>query len=147
MAFRFPVEFPQVLMAPDGSLIFSQTRWGGIMRAMDNTDFVATNVEYIEFWMLDPFLYNTTSQGGHLYIDLGNISEDILRDSRTAFENGLTADPSTIDTVFWGYVPKLVPLVNAFDNDPTLRPIQDVGLDGMGDAQERFRKAAFLLAP
>jgi len=130
---------------PDGTLKNPQNRWGGIMRAMDNTDFVATNVEYIEFWMMDPFIYNTSATaGGYLYIDLGNISEDILQDSRQAFENGLEADTTTMDNTFWGVVPKHVPLVNAFDNDPTLRPIQDVGLDGMSDAEERVRKATFL---
>ncbi len=129
---------------PDGTLKSPQTRWGGIMRAMDNTDFVATNVEYIEFWLLDPFLYNTTSLGGHLYIDLGNISEDILRDSRTAFENGLSTDTTTLDATFWGYVPKLPPLVNAFDNDPTLRPVQDVGFDGLSDAEEKVHDQSFL---
>ncbi len=128
----------------DGSLKSRASRWGGIMRALDNTDLVATNVEYIEFWMMDPFLYNTTSQGGYLYIDLGNISEDILQDSRQAFENGITADSSATDNTFWGVVPKLIPLVNAFDNDPTLRPLQDVGLDGMSDGEERIRKSTFL---
>jgi len=129
----------------DGSLKSPQNRWGGIMRSMDNTDFVATNVEYIEFWLMDPFQeQHATSQGGYLYIDLGNISEDILQDSRQAFENGITTDPTTVDTTFWGIVPKLVPLVNAFDNDPTLRPVQDVGLDGLPDAEERVRKATFL---
>ncbi len=107
------------------------------MRAMDNTDFVSTNVQYIDFWLMDPFVYTgKTSNGGHLFIDLGNVSEDILYDSRQAFENGLTTDPSQEDEVFWGVVPKLPPLVNAFDNDPTLRPIQDVGLDGLSDAEE-----------
>ena len=130
----------------NGYLKNPTTRWGGIMRAMDNTDFVATNVEYIEFWLMDPFLYNGSSAnaGGYLYIDLGNISEDILQDSRQAFENGLGSDPSTLDNTFWGVVPKLVPLVNAFDNDPTLRTVQDVGLDGLSDADERVRKASFL---
>ena len=133
----------------DGSLKSPATRWGGIMRAMDNTDFEATNVQYIDFWLMDPFQEtHATSQGGYLYIDLCNISEDILQDSRQAFENGLgydtSANSSTTDNTFWGVVPKLVPLVNAFDNDPTLRPLQDVGLDGMSDNEERIRKATFL---
>ncbi len=128
----------------DGTLKAPETRWGGIMRGMDNTDFVATNVEYIEFWLMDPFVYNQSSFGGDLYIDLGNISEDILQDSRTAFENGLSADPNNLDETYWGVVPKLPPLVNAFDNDPTLRPVQDVGLDGLSDAEERAHKSSFL---
>ncbi|HWB65194.1 MAG TPA: cell surface protein SprA, partial [Chitinophagales bacterium] len=128
---------------PDGSLKDPQTRWGGIMRSIDNSDLVATNVEYIEFWLLDPFIYNKHNSG-HLYIDLGYISEDILRDSRASFENGLSSDSSTLDATYWGEVPKLVPLVNAFDNDQNLRPVQDVGIDGLSDAQERTRKSQFL---
>lgn len=130
----------------DGSLKNPETRWGGLMRAIDNTDLEATNVEYIEFWLLDPFLNPTmqNSSGGKLYINLGSISEDILRDSRMAFENGLTTDQSQLDETSWGEVPKLPPLVNAFDNDPNLRVVQDVGLDGLSDADERTRKAQFL---
>src|SRR5258706_565981 len=64
-------------------------RWGGIMRAIDQTDFETSNVEYIEFWMQDPFLMKPSSTGGQFYINLGNISEDVLRDGRRQFENGL----------------------------------------------------------
>jgi len=128
----------------DGSLKSPETRWGGVMRSIDNNDLEATNVEFIEFWMLDPFLYNTTSPGGKLYFNLGNISEDILRDSRMSYENGIFADTSTLDRTFWGWVPKQPALVDAFDNDQNLRPQQDVGFDGMGDATERDRKSAFL---
>lgn len=130
----------------DGTLKSPASRWGGIMEAMTNTDFQSTNVQYIEFWMMDPFLYNKTSKGGYLYIDLGYISEDILRDSRMAFENGIVSDHSQLDSTFWGLVPKIPPLVNAFDNDPTLRPIQDVGLDGTSDAEEKMQKKNFLNA-
>ena len=130
----------------DGTLKSPQQRWGGIMTAMSNTDFVSTNVAYIDFWLLDPFLKKDPAQTrGYLYIDLGTISEDILRDSRQAFENGLSANPQgTEDETFWGWVPKIPPLVNAFDNDPSLRPVQDVGLDGLSDVAERSFKAGFL---
>ncbi|MES2620608.1 MAG: cell surface protein SprA, partial [Bacteroidota bacterium] len=129
----------------DGSLKSPQTRWGGVMRSIDNNDLEATNVEFIEFWMLDPFLYNTTSRGGKLYFNLGNISEDVLRDSRMGYENGISADQSVLDSTTWGNVPRLPPLVDAFDNDPNLRITQDVGFDGMNDAEERQRKADFLV--
>ena len=33
----------------DGSLRDPKTRWGGIMRKFDNTDFESSNYEYIEF--------------------------------------------------------------------------------------------------
>lgn len=128
----------------DGTLKSPQTRWGGIMRNIDNNDLEATNVEFIEFWMLDPFLYNTTSQGGKLYFNLGNISEDVLRDSRMSYENGIYEDKSTVDSTAWGYVPKLPALVDAFDNDQNLRPIQDVGFDGLSNEEEKTRKASFL---
>lgn len=128
----------------DGSLKSPETRWAGIMRAIDNNDLEATNVEFIEFWMMDPFLYNTTSPGGKLYFNLGNISEDILRDSRMSYENGISADLSTMDSTTWGQVPRLPSLVDAFDNDVNLRPVQDVGFDGLTTADERIRKAAFL---
>ncbi len=121
----------------DGSLKDPETRWGGIMRSLDNTDLEATNVEFIEFWMMDPFLKHPTSPGGKLYINLGNVSEDILRDSRMQFENGLSKDKNTMDKTAWGQVPKLPPLVNAFDNDPNNRTTQDVGFDGLGDQEER----------
>jgi len=129
---------------PDGSLKEPQTRWAGLMRAIDNNDLEATNVEFIEFWLLDPFIYNKSSSGGKLYFHLGNISEDILRDSRMQFENGLACDTNKLDKTAWGRVPKLPPLVNAFDNDPNTRPCQDVGLDGLNDEEERKYYAAFL---
>jgi cell surface protein SprA len=128
----------------DGSLNSPETRWGGIMRSIDNNDLEASNVEFIEFWMLDPFLYRPTSPGGKLYFDLGNISEDILRDSRMSYENGVFADTSILDATPWGFVPKQPSLVDAFDNDQTLRPQQDVGFDGMPDEYERVRKFGFL---
>lgn len=128
----------------DGSLRNPEKRWGGIMRSFDNNDLEATNVEFIEFWMLDPFLYNTTSPGGKLYLNLGNVSEDVLRDSRMSYENGLTDDKQQLDSTAWGYVPRLPPLVDAFDNDPAKRALQDVGFDGMSSEEERTRKAAFL---
>ena len=127
-----------------GLLKSPQTRWGGVMRSIDNNDLEATNVEFIEFWMLDPFLYNTTSPGGKLYFNLGNISEDILRDSRMSYENGIYADTNLLDKTFWGWVPKQPALVDAFDNDQNLRGVQDVGFDGMGNDLERLRKDAFL---
>ncbi len=128
----------------DGSLKEPQTRWGGLMRAIDNNDLEATNVEFIEFWMMDPFIYNKSSSGGKLYFHLGNISEDILRDSRMQFENGLACDKAQMDETPWGTVPRLPPLVNAFDNDPNVRQCQDVGFDGRGDDEERSAHSGFL---
>ena len=129
----------------DGSLKSPKTRWGGIMRALDNTDLETTNVEFIEFWVLDPFITHPASQGGQLYIELGNVSEDILKDSRLMMENGLNQDRSQMDRTTWGNVPKLLPLTNAFSSDQD-RPYEDVGFDGMRDQEERDSLQPFLTA-
>ena len=123
----------------DGTLVDPVTRWGGIMRPMRNTDFEANNIEYIEFWMLDPFIYNEEHSGGDLYFNLGDISEDVLRDGRKAFENGLptTDEVVNVDTTIWGRVPTIQAIVNSFDNNPTAREFQDVGLDGLSTEDER----------
>jgi cell surface protein SprA len=115
------------------------SRWGGIMREVLTSDFETANVQYIEFWLMDPFVENPTGTGGDLYINLGNISEDILRDSRKSFENGLpsTATPINVDTTVWGRVPNIQSVVNAFDNSNESRQYQDVGLDGLSDADEQ----------
>ena len=110
------------------------SRWGGIMRKLDYTDFETQNIETIEFWLMDPFIENPTHSGGKLYINLGDISEDILRDGRKSFENGLPTSLTVVDvdTTIWGRVPIMQPIVNAFDNDEDARKYQDVGYDGLG---------------
>jgi cell surface protein SprA len=129
-----------------GNLLNPRSRWGGIQRKIETNDFEAANIEFIEFWMLDPFIYKTSHNGGDLYINLGNVSEDILKDGRRSFENGLPrADGGgLVDTTAWGIVPRLIPLVNAFDNDPNSRATQDVGLDGLNDVAERAFFADYL---
>lgn len=119
----------------DGTLKRPETRWAGIMREIPTSDFEAANVEYIEFWLMDPFVYDSTRTGGNLYFNLGNISEDILRDSRKAFEDGLpnTTTIEDVDTTAWGRIPSNDYSVGAFDNPNTL---QDIGLDGLGDSEE-----------
>ncbi len=135
----------------DGTLANPQTRWAGLQRRLETTDFEASNVEFIEFWMLDPFITGKLGgegpTSGDLYFNLGNISEDVLRDGKKSFENGLpTANiPSATETTVWGIVPASQALVNAFDNDPASRAFQDVGLDGLSTANEKvFFKAAYL---
>ncbi len=130
----------------DGTLRDPNTRWAGIMRKMDNTDFEASNYEYIEFWMMDPFIDNPNHSGGKLYFNLGDISEDILRDGRKFFENGLPADGSDTDVEYtvWGRVPTTQMIVNAFDNDNATRPNQDVGYDGLSNDQERNYRNDYL---
>lgn len=132
---------------PDGTLRNPRTRWGGMMRKIESTDFEATNVEYIEFWMMDPFAEDPDNPGGDLYFNLGDISEDILRDGRKSFENGLPIGPEVtdVDTTIWGRVPRKQSLVNSFDNNPQSRKYQDVGYDGLSDEDERtFFEQVFL---
>jgi cell surface protein SprA len=132
---------------PNGSLKSPETRWGGMMRKIETNDFEAANIEFIQFWVMDPFNGDTTAAGlgsatsGNLYINLGNVSEDILKDSRRSYENGLPVDASNstnvpLETTVWGKVPLLSNVVNAFDNDPNTRLYQDVGLDGLRDDDE-----------
>ena len=123
----------------DGSLRDPQSRWAGIMRQLQTNNFEEQNIEFLQFWMLDPFLEDPSLSGGDLYVNLGNISEDILKDGRQSFENGLPVDGdfTRVDTTAWGLVPKIQPQVAAFDNDPSAINVQDVGLDGLNDDQER----------
>lgn len=126
----------------DGKLEDPRSRWAGIMRKIESTDFEATNVEYVEFWMMDPFAEDPENPGGDIYFHLGDISEDILRDGKKSFENGLptSAIVTDVDTTIWGRVPRLQSLVNAFVNDPDkpdARKYQDVGYDGLHDDDER----------
>lgn len=122
-----------------GKLLDPKSRWGGIMREVLTSDFETANIQYIEFWMMDPFVEHPERQGGDLYFNLGNISEDILRDSRKSFENGLpgSAVVQNVDTTAWGRVPTVQSVVKAFDNDSQSRLYQDVGLDGVMDQDEQ----------
>ncbi|CAN5440362.1 cell surface protein SprA [soil metagenome] len=131
---------------PNGTLKNPRSRWGGITRAIDNNNFEAANIEFIEIWMMDPFIYNENSSGGDMYINLGNISEDILKDSRFFYENGLPqpGSPVQVDNSTWGKIPRVPPIVNAFDNDPDVRGAQDVGFDGLNDDEERVQRTDFL---
>ncbi|HEY0898826.1 MAG TPA: cell surface protein SprA [Sphingobacteriaceae bacterium] len=143
---RGPYNFSTSGLNPDGTLANPRSRWGGIFRRLESNDFEALNIEFIEFWMLDPFIYKPNNPGGDLYFNLGNISEDILKDGRKSLENGLPADgdASKFDITTWGRVPKLQPVIQAFDNNPEARKLQDVGLDGLDDDNERRSFADFI---
>lgn len=124
----------------DGHLPDPQSNWGGIMRRLTTTDFEAANIEYIEFWMLDPFIYNPATAGGDLYLNLGEVSEDILLDGKKFFENGLPVDGDSTKwaQTVWGKVPTGKSLVYAFDNNAAdSRDRQDVGLNGLSSEEER----------
>jgi hypothetical protein len=127
----------------NGLLKDPDSRWGGIMRPINTPDFEQNNIEFIQFWMMDPYVYDQSTNnhsGGDLYFNLGNISEDILRDGRKSFENGLPTptNDNPVDTTAWGLVPAVQNIINVFDNDPASRPFQDIGLDGLNDEQERL---------
>jgi cell surface protein SprA len=123
----------------DGQLNDPENKWGGIMRKLETTDFETNNIEYLEFWLMDPFVYDDgTMRGGDLFINLGDISEDILKDGRKFFENGIPADDAQdkVVTTQWGNVPTTQSLVYAFDNSADARKKQDTGLDGLLNDQE-----------
>ncbi|MCC6722256.1 MAG: cell surface protein SprA [Bacteroidia bacterium] len=124
----------------DGTFKNPSETWGGISRRMDNNDFEASNIDYIEFWMMDPFCMDRSSNNkGQLYINLGNVSEDINSDNRRAVENGLPTDGTRLglDSTRYGLVPQVAPQIQAFDNDKNSRTNQDKGLDGLNDNEER----------
>jgi cell surface protein SprA len=138
----------------DGFLLKPETRWGGIMRRLETNDFQSANIEYIQFWLMDPFNedYDTKTDpdfdknnlpDGDLYINLGNISEDIVKDGRMTYENGLPGPENSVThnlpTIQTGIanVPAIPPTVNAFSSDNNDRPYQDVGYDGMIDSTEQ----------
>ncbi|RYD83657.1 MAG: cell surface protein SprA [Sphingobacteriales bacterium] len=136
---RGPYNFTVNGLDPNGNLADPRSSWAGITRRIETNDFEAANIEYLTFWVMDPFKYNPNGNGGEMYINIGNISEDILRDNRKSYENGLPKDGDTtqVDTTAWGYVPNGIQVTTAFDNDPTARPNQDVGFDGLTDDRER----------
>ena len=147
-------------ISSDGKLKSPESRWGGIMRRLETNDFQAANIEYIQFWMMDPFnedyKLETDSAfdknqlpSGDLYINLGNMSEDIVKDGRMVYENGLRgtsiySKDHAVDTNAVAIVPLLAPTINAFSQDQNDRPFQDVGYDGMNDESERWRFSNYL---
>ena len=127
----------------NGRLNQPKTKWGGMMRKLDTSDFEAANIEYIEFWMLDPFIYSNEREDAHLYggdfyIDLGEVSEDILRDGKKFYESGMPVDGSeSWTTTQWGRIPTQPTVTYAFATTKGSRALQDVGFNGLTDDQER----------
>ena len=127
----------------DGTLRQPESKWGGMMRKLETTDFEQANIEYIEFWLLDPFIYtraagNASDYAGDLYFNLGEMSEDILRDGKKFYESGMPVDGSSaFTTTQWGRVPQQATQTYAFATTTGSRALQDVGLNGLNDEQER----------
>lgn len=140
---RGPYNFDWNGVGTDGYLLNPEKRWGGIMRRIESgyTNFESNNVEYIEFWMMDPFVNDTAgvSTGGDLYFNLGDLSEDVLKDGKRSFENGLSTSPTDtalITKTAWGKVSGKTSTAYAFDNTDGVRDVQDVGLDGLSSVEE-----------
>jgi len=147
---RGPYNF-NPLASGGNSLPNPETRFGGITRQLSTTDFERSNVEYIQFWLMDPFIYdeNANNPGGKLTFNLGNISEDILKDGRKQYENGLPEDGSSSNTLSteWGKVPSNQSLVYTFATQGQERINQDIGLDGLSDSEEAAKFPAFAGLP
>ncbi|HNP53565.1 MAG TPA: cell surface protein SprA, partial [Ferruginibacter sp.] len=140
-------------LSPTGRFKSPKTKFGGIMRSLDQTDFETSNIEFIEFWLQDPFIETpkrpgiSNSTGGKLVFNLGNISEDILKDGRRFYENGLSTPnaPSPEDQTIWGRIPRNpIQVTNAFSNIPEDRLFQDIGFDGLNDDSERVVRRQYL---
>ena len=141
---RGPYNYSVDGLNSQGQLDSPKESWGGIMRKLETNDFQSANIEFIEFWMMDPFNeedgLGINHSGGDMYIHLGNISEDILKDGYKSFEHGFptTQIVENVDTTAWGRVPTNFSIVEAFDNDPQSRKFQDIGLDGLSDDDEEL---------
>lgn len=128
--------------AANGNALNPSDSWAGITRQITSTDFEQANVEYIQFWVQDPYLDNPTNPGGKLTINLGNISEDVLKDGKKQFENGLPEDGNidflqniNLQTPY--AVPQTQSLIYTFGTTGQERTNQDVGYDGYDDAEEQ----------
>ncbi len=148
-----PYNYDATTINASGKLLNPTQRWGGLMRSIDQPDFETANIEFIEFWLQDPFINSpknptiANSTGGKLYFNLGNISEDVLKDGKRFYENGLPTPnaPSPVENSNWGRVPlNPVQVTNAFSNDPNDRKYQDLGFDGLDDTAEANKRNAYL---
>ena len=131
----------------DGTLTNPSTKWGGMMRKLDTSDFETANVEYIEFWLLDPFIYtnqqsDASTYGGDLYFNLGEVSEDVLKDGKKFYESGMPVDgTASYTTTQWGRIPTQSTVTYAFATTSGSRELQDVGLNGLTDEEEQTFEA------
>ena len=127
----------------DGRLLSPETKWGGMMRKIDTNDFEQANIEYIEFWLLDPFIYTrengtASDYSGDLYFNLGEVSEDILRDGKKFYESGMPVDGSeNYTTTQWGKIPVQATQTYAFATTTGSRKKQDTGFNGLADEEEQ----------
>lgn len=123
--------------------------WGGIMRSLDKQDFEKNNIQYIQFWVMDPFHSESNLDDltdGKISFHLGLLSEDINRDGIKSFENGFPLTPADVDTLHsdFGISTNKKALKYVFEQNETDRAKQDIGLDGLNDSQERSYYSDYL---
>ena len=149
---RGPYNMDGTNVDSEGYLLYPERRWGGIMRGIDidKTNLEQAGIKYIQFWMMDPFMDPALGNmdGGYLYFNLGEVSEDVLKDGFKSFENGspLNGDNADAITTVWGKVhSQQDPLTYAYDYDyySRIRSLQDVGLDGLIN-QEEFEHSSYV---
>lgn len=117
-------------------------RWGGLMRPISVSNFTNSNIEYVEFWMMDPYADGkAVGNAPKLKLQLGNVSEDVLKDGKLQYENGLptTNSPSSVSTTNWGKQPNQFPVLYAFSSEGEERTIQDAGYDGLNNEEEAVK--------
>jgi cell surface protein SprA len=114
--------------------------FGGIIRSLSSTNFEQSNVEYIQFWVMDPYVgegKTSNINSGKIYFNLGEISEDVLKDGRKVYENGFGSDQVLVNpSPVWGNAPASQSLIYAFDNIENNRINQDIGFDGLASKEE-----------
>lgn len=119
-----------------------QQRWGGMMRPINVSNFTNSNIEYVEFWMMDPYADgNSLGANPKLLLQLGNVSEDVLKDGKMQYENGLPTPSNLTSTTEsnLGTQPKQPPVLYAFSSEGDERRLQDAGLDGLDSTLEQAK--------
>ena len=119
--------------------------WGGMMRKLDTSDFEESNIEYVEFWLMDPYVYTRADgtadkHAGELHINLGEVSEDILYDGKKFYESGMPVadgEATRLDSTQWGFIPVQNTINYAFATTSGSRSKQDVGYNGLTDEEEQ----------
>lgn len=108
-----------------GQLNNPETRWAGIQRSITPS---FQKVTYIEFWMMDPFIYDNNINGD-FYIDIGDINEDFLRDNYNSDESAPCCydDSCMVYSVWWKASTEGINYINENDR----------GLDGLNDDEEK----------
>ncbi len=136
----FPTERGPYNVNPNNET--TQERWAGLMRPVTVSNFVNSNIEYVEFWMMDPYADGKNlGANPKLLLQLGNVSEDVLKDGKLQYENGLPTPnvPANTTTTNWGTQPNQFPILYAFSTENEERAAQDLGYDGL-DAQGESAK-------